>query len=100
MDIHMGNVKAQANRDSGILKPRPCSITGSSTSLLVEYPVPVYWEDTTEKDLRQLLVEAQQEADETDLAKLRENMTLLHTEKPEPPTVEVKTEPLTPEDKN
>ena len=56
MDEAVGAKKALHWRESGMLKPRPDMLTGSTDRWNIEWPVPHDWENMTDEDIKNFFV--------------------------------------------
>jgi hypothetical protein len=67
MDLQVGPKKSQTWRESGKLKSRPDSVTGSTEEHMLEWCVPVSWVRNSNEDGTSLKVKAEGEAGEAEL---------------------------------
>ena len=58
MEKNLGKFKTEAWVQSGLLKHRPCSLTGKDTEMLREHRIPVQWERMSNDDLKRWALES------------------------------------------
>ena len=78
MDATVGKMKGDHWRNSGLLKPRPDMLTGSTHEDLVEWPVPAEWESMAEQELQKFWLDVSNNVDDDEtMAELKKRRLTL-----------------------